>query len=352
MANFDTAEQTDDIFENESGTSPGVEGDVDETIQEPKDDPTAAELAEKEAADTKTAEDEKAAEDAKTAEAAAKNPAKGAPEGYVPHEALHEARLQAQELKTSLEAANQKLGIVDSLKDQLDELRKKGETTEVADPAPNKEEDPIAFLEWENRQLARDVKALKDKGAAEEKAATEAENNSKVSQEQQEKIQLFMKDTYNQVMEYQKTTAPDYSDAFKHVQTKRMEEYAALGVTDPAAQQQMFDREVMGVAWTASQNKLNPGEAMYNLAKAQGYVKAEKPADDGKDKDKDNDKGGDKGGETLEEQMIRLQKGAGAGGMGAGSQPEGELTLADINEMTDKEFDDFWSKNITGTSIY
>ncbi len=332
MANLG-AVNDDDIFD-EGGTSEGVADD--EATPTPPQDPAPPEPEDKAKPDAAPApaDDKPAGDD--------DNPAKHAPDGYVPHAALHQARLQIQDLQNQNLTMSKQLGVVEQLKVQLDEMRKAGKTSDNEDPAPNKEEDPIAYLEWENRQLKRDVQSIKDK--ENEQAQTDEQ-----TRQNQEKTQQLMSTIQTQVLDYEKSQ-PDYSQAFTYVMNKRAGEYKAMGITNPQDMVMAFDREVMQVAVSAIQRGMNPGEAMYKLAVAQGYKKAP----DGNQSDTNPAPNGGNGGDTsLKEHMDRLEKGQGAGSMGTGGEaPETGVTLQSIDMMTDAEFDAYWEKTFGNNSIY
>ena len=322
-----------------------VDNDPDKN-KEPTAEEIAASKAGKAVADEgeKDPEADAALAAAEAAKAAGKDAGdkgqKEVPSGFVPHAALHEARLEAKLLKQQLSDVSARLGVVDQLKSQLDAMRHAGKTTEKDDPAPNKDEDPVAYLEWENRQIKRDLKTVMDERNAGKQST---EENTK----QQAQIQSFMDDVREQVLDFEKAQ-PDYGNAFAHVAARRVEDYKAMGITKPDEIRMTLDREVMSVAATAMQRGINPGQAMYALAKNMGYVPA-KPADP-KPGDKPADK---KVGESLTDQLDRLEKGGKAGGMNGGADAgDTPLTLEAIDQMTDKEFDEYWNKNVGGNSIY
>lgn len=316
MANYETTGNADDIFEEP------VKDEEDEKAAAVDDGSTDDKDDKKDGAGnddaTSSKDDEKGG-----------NPAENAPEGYVPHAALHQARLQAKQLQDALEEANRKLGAVDSLKEQIMEIRntKQTQQEQSEDPKPDKDEDPLAYLEWQNRQMQKKLDAIEAAKNAEDEQAEQVTQS-------QAQLNQFMTNVREQVLEFEKTQ-PDYGKAFEFAVEKRMAEYEAMGVTDPQVKQQMFDREVMQVAATAMQNGLNPGASMYALAKSWGYTKAD--AGNGGD-------AADTGAGTLQEQMEALEKGGRAGGMGSGGSPASDADMPNIDAMTDAEFDAYWEK--------
>lgn len=326
MANFGPASD-EDIF------SEGGEDELDTQAAEEEETTDTSESEDT----TETQKDEEVKEEASVEEEKQEeddNPAKDAPKGYVPHAALHQQREINKELQAALDAANQRLGMVDGLKQQLDELRKAGQTSDDKDPAPDKEKDPMGYLEWENRQLKRDVESIKAERNT-EKQSTEQQSA------QQKNIQEFMTTVSTKVNEYANVQT-DYPQAFMYAMEKRMTEYEAMGIVNPQEKARMFDQEVMQVAATALKNRINPGEAMYKLAKSWGY--AVQKQDDGKGKD-------DK---SIQEQLDQLEKGKKAGSMAGGrsSPPEGELSVEEILKLPDDEFDREWAKRFGTNSIH
>ena len=320
----------DDDFLDEGGTSPDVATD-DETPASPPSEPPAE--------PSPPEPEDKGTEPG----AAPTNPAENAPEGYVPHQALHQQRELTKQVQTQLEQSNQTNASLRGMFDQLrDELKQSREANKPAEPTvddqlgprPNQEEDPIAALQWDNRKMSLEMESMKAAKTQETEATEQAT-------QQQEQLKQFMGAVRNKVMEFEKDT-PDYGNAYMYAQQKRMAEYDALGV-NPAQKEEMFFREVMQVAATAMQNGINPGQAMYNLATSWGYTK-----DPGKPPANNEPKG-----ETIEEQMARLEKGNQAGGMGnpGGASPETPISINDIDGMSDSEFDAWWDKQTGGNSI-
>ena len=198
------------------------------------------------------------------------------------------------------------------------------------------EEDPISALRKNQEQLQARIDAQNTEKSEEEKAAEAAEA-------QQTEFQNMLRTVSAQVAEFEAEN-PDYPQAFQFMMDKRIEEYKALGITDPVEIRQEFDREAIALSANALQRSVNPGEAVYKLAVGRGYVKTEALAEV-EDADAKN---------TLEESMDRLEKGSKASSSltgGSGGKSEGGLSLSDIDKMSDKEFDDLWDKMGSG-SIY
>ena len=125
---------------------------------------------------------------------------------------------------------------------------------------------------------------------------------------------------------------PDYRDAFQFFMQQRLSEYQALGMTDQNQLVQQFNAESIAISKTALQRGINPGQAVYDLAKLRGYVKS-----DGQQSGLEKE---------VNRQMDQLEKGGKAAQTlsGGGSAHKGDLTLADIENMDDAAFDALWDE--------
>ena len=322
MALDDIQEQFDD---NEA------EAMVDET--QPEADATSEAPVETE--QTETESQEAVAENQAEAEKPAEEEVK-----TVPYAALHEERMARKELQAQLNDVNQKLGMFQGLREELNELRK-GQNTQSEEARRQQleeefENDPIAALRKQNEELQ--AKIEQEQSVKEQQTEQEQQ-----AQAQQEQFQTMMRTVASQVAEFEESH-PDYSQAFQFLMDKRIEEYRAIGITSPQEIQMEFDREAIALSANALQRGVNPGQAVYDLAKSRGYTKSE-----GLDGVEDP-----VAKTTLEESMERLEKGASASKTltgGSGGKPEGSLSVAEIEKMSDAEFDKLWDE-MSGGGIY
>jgi len=150
---------------------------------------------------------------------------------------------------------------------------------EDKDPEPDKESDPLAHLDWRNRQLERTVQELQS-GRQQEQRISEAER------EEREVYGTFSAD-----VEREAASDPTFADAFVHLRETRFRElgfiYADIDITDTAQVatltgqeqaalsnniKQAFYNEQIMVARGAMKAGKSPAKVVANLARARGFV--------------------------------------------------------------------------------
>jgi hypothetical protein len=150
---------------------------------------------------------------------------------------------------------------------------------EDKDPEPDKDSDPLAHLDWRNRQLEKTVQELKS-GRQQEQQISEAER------EEREVYGTFSAD-----IEREAATDPTFADAFVHLRETRFRElgfiYADIDITDTAQVatltgqeqaalsnniKQAFYNEQIMVARGAMKAGKSPAKVVANLARARGFV--------------------------------------------------------------------------------
>jgi len=283
---------------------------------------------------TAAAKQEEAAETATQQEgkAAAEGEEKP-PKGYVRHEALSEARHINSELRDALLATQSKLAQVESLREELREWKASQNKQSDAERAAAEQEaydnDPVGFMKSKTDAMEAELRKLRDEGKLTEEQQQQA-------LEQQRQMAALTMQIATQVNEFKQTT-PDYEDAFNFLFEARLKEYAALGITNPAQVNQTFSQESYALAQAAMANKRNPGEAVYALAQARGYVKKDTTAatDEATQSGKND---------TLTQQLDKLENGQKAAQTlsGGGARNKGEVTLSDIEQMSEAEEDAFF----------
>lgn len=126
---------------------------------------------------------------------------------------------------------------------------------------PSYEEDPAEHLRQRGDQTAQSVEELNKR--------MEEFNQQSEMQRQQYELTQHVVASENEFRQ----TAPDYDDALAFLRGGRVQEYAAMGITDPAQQQQMLNQESIQLAASAVQAGLSPAELAYNIAVNRGYAK-------------------------------------------------------------------------------
>lgn len=78
---------------------------------------------------------------------------------------------------------------------------------------------------------------------------------------------------YAQAMEADfRSQNPDYDAAINHLTAMRHKVLEALGHREPVQRMQIIQQEGLGLAWNAIQQGRNPAEALYEIAKINGYA--------------------------------------------------------------------------------
>jgi len=254
----------------------------------------------------------------------------------VPYAALHEERQNRKELQAEMGNMREQMGQFKGLAEEMKEMRgSRAAEQEKTDEAAFSD-DPIEALRQQNLNQQAQIDGQNAAKTAEE------EQQAQLNQQQQD-FQAMMQNVSSKVAEFEGENA-DYPEAFKYLMDSKLNEYKAIGITDPMELQQTFDREAIALSVNAINRGVNPGESVYNLAKSRGYTKAEALSDVEDPIAKEN----------LDKTMDRLEAGTKAASTlsgGTGGKVEGDLTLADIDKMGDDEFDKLFDK-MSGGSIY
>lgn len=129
-------------------------------------------------------------------------------------------------------------------------------------PAPDKTTDPLGFITHSLEKLQAELAAVTAKNA-----------ESAQQTEQQQQVAALQNHVQTQVETFVKDHA-DYPDAYKHLVTMRMQDFADLGLTAQQAQAAM-EQEARSITQRALMTGKNPAELAYGMAKRYGYqVKA------------------------------------------------------------------------------
>jgi len=229
----------------------------------------------------------------------------------VPLSALNEARAQLRQTQAEMAQMRDQVGSVDNLRQQLDEFRNRDQ--QVSDEQEFNT-DPLGTIQ-------KQVKAL------DEKFTNQSEESFKAQQTQEYQQQAFSQ-IAAQVNEF-KSKTPDYDDALAHVMETRKQQLMAIGTPEQVANQRIA-AEAQEIGINAMQTGMNPGKIVYDLANQMGY-KAKQTA---------------KKLEVIEkgqQQSSTLSQSSGDAG-------ETGFSLTEIDNMSDKEFDAFWEKEMKPTN--
>ena len=254
---------------------------------------------------------EAAPEPEKQIDAAAEQPEKSERDSMVPYSALHEERMMRKETQQELKEMRDKLDSYSSLREELNQIRNANKSEKEQE---RYEEDPIGYLREQQEKLQETVQQTTSQREREQTQLREVQELQSTINAQ---VNSFVKDN------------PDYEQALQFMSERRIQDLTALGITDPQTQQQIINTEAWNIAQTSLQNNKNPAEVVYTMAKSWGYNAA-----------------GKAGKTDLENKVDTIEKGqqesktlSDAGGAAESTG----LSLADIETMSDEEFDKLWS---------
>jgi len=258
----------------------------------------------------------------------------------VPLAALHESREIIKELRAEIEESNKKLARYDKLDERLSAWEKAQQQTtqknEQEDFEREFEEDPISALRKKNEQLQARIDA-------QEQAKQQQTEEEKTLQSQQQEFATMIQTGADMVRQYAQDHK-DYPQAFNYLIERRTEEMKAIGITDQKQITEELNKESIALMANAMKRGVNPGETVYNLAKARGYIPTQL------DKDVEDPVTTDK----LDDELDRLEKGVNASQSlsgGGGGKPAGTtLTVDQIDAMSEEDFDKFWASMSKGRS--
>lgn len=218
--------------------------------------------------------------------------------------ALREEREEKKRLKAQIEEISSKTAGLEELRKQLDEQRRAAQ--EAAEKAKF-EEDPANYLKSELERVRQEQEKLQHQTVEERQA--------------QERETQFLQAVSSQVQSF-KTQTPDYDEAFQYAHDRRIEELRILGIPEQNLEA-VFVQESFALANQAMQQGRNPGEVVYQLAKHWGYKNTPK--------------------ESPEKTIERLEAGQKAAKtLNGGASPS--VTLKDIEQMSEAEFDKYWAE--------
>lgn len=214
------------------------------------------------------------------------------PEGFVPHQAMHQERTKRQELERKVAELEAK-------------LTPKAEEPEFVDPLENPE-GYRKYDEWSRAQALKRVEEWETKQAETQKQQQRFQEASRLEAE-------FAAQT------------PDYQSAAQFLHQTRVTELRSMGYADQEISQQIA-KDANALFDAASSVGMNPAELLYIRAQRAGYAKAEAQPEGQSEEDKIV---------QLNEAQRKTQGVSSAGG----SKQSGRLTATQLAEMSEAEFD-------------
>lgn len=227
------------------------------------------------------------------------------PPGFVPQEALHEARREVRETK-------ERMARMEALWQQLQQQRTQPQ--QQAPQIPDENEDPIGHLKALQRLTAQQLHQVNT-----ERAQRQAQ------EEQHARTQDMLNRYASSVKQFAKD-APDFNEAYQHLVNARDRELEIAGWRDPVKRQERLEYEEGLIVGQALHSGDNPGQILYELAKNRGY---KSPV-----------------AKEQENRLAQLQAGQKASKSLGGSKgsPEGVSSLEALSNLEGKEFDEAWAK--------
>lgn len=244
---------------------------------------------------------------------------------YITDAALREERANSKELRQELSGLRENMQKMLALKEQMEEFRKHQQAQqqhhEEQERDKRYEEDPV-------RALREDIEEIRSGKFKPEENRQEQERQQgqgyqqeqgQPTPEQVEQLREFGRTVASQVSEFKKDHA-DYDKALEYVTERRKRDYQLYGYQDENAIKRAIDAEAMQLAYTAVSQGKNPGELVYEMAKAWGWS-------------------GEQGKGKPEEEIRRQAEGLRQSGLSGG---DAAAIVKDIADMSDKEFDALW----------
>jgi hypothetical protein len=228
-------------------------------------------------------------------------------ESSVPLAALNESRAQLRQTQAELAQMRAQMADFAKLKEEIDTFRARQQETQQEQEFNS---DPLGVIQRQLRELDQKV-GQRDRGV--EQAGFGPQD------------QPIFQTIASQVQEFKKT-APDYDDALQHVLESRKQELMAMGANEYEASQRV-GVEAQELATNALRAGQNPGQIVYNLAKLRGYAAKQAAAKL----------------ETVSRGQAASQSLSGA----SGGAEKVDLSMKEIDSMSDKEFDAWWAKNMS-----
>lgn len=217
------------------------------------------------------------------------------PEGYVPHQAMHEERMKRQE-------AERRLAEFERMAQEM-QARQQAEAQRAQEPQwVDPLIDPEGFKRYQDHQLQQLQQQVMGQQQAMRRRMVHEQRLQEASRAETEFRQ----------------EAPDYDDAVKHVAEARAAELRMYGLDDAAIQRQIM-QDSNAIFDSAKRLNMNPAKLIYQLAQQRGYQA--KAVQDEQSR------------VVALAEAQRQTQGLGSGG----SRTSGRLTATQIAEMSEAE---------------
>jgi hypothetical protein len=233
---------------------------------------------------------------------------------FVPLAALHTERDKRKAIEGEFAQLREKHARADERLAVLSEALKGNVPAEKAttETPPDPEKDVFGFMRWQQKQIA-ELTAKLD--------TTTKETQNKLASS-------TLRQHYEGDVVKFKSEQPQFDAAKSFLVASRHKELEALGVADAAERQQMIDRQEAEIAVSAYRNKQRAPEILYKLAVARGFTPPAATATQQTTT-------------PAAEKLDAIAKGqaAAASLATAAGGPSGQLTMDEVANYTEAEFD-------------
>lgn len=271
--------------------SAAIEAMQSEEVTETDDTPSVA-LEEPEAVEASEPDADEAKPEFKTTR-------EKPPEGFVPHQAMHQERMMRQE-------AERKLAQFEAMIAQQQAEAQKAQEPQWTDPLI----DPDGFKKYDDFRTQRLERMVQQ-----QQQAFQARQAQEARQADVTRAEMAFK---------QET--PDYDDAVSHVAEARKAELRMYGLDEQQIARQIM-QDANGIYDSAKRMNMNPAQLMYQIAQQRGYQARQVQDEQARV-------------EALAEAQRQTQ-GLGSGG----SRQAGRLTMTQLSEMSEAELGALMAKD-------
>jgi hypothetical protein len=213
-----------------------------------------------------------------TAEAEQQHEESGAPkkDSVVPYGALHEERQRRKQWESDAKAKDAQLQQFVAIQAQRDQEWQVAQqrmqqilAAQYAQPVPDKQADPIAYMAHQAEQTQAEVQALRRQQWERDQAQQYAQQQQYEQQRQQQVVHQFVNRVTTSEAQF-KEQHPDYHNALTFAVDRRTKELHAAGWDEDKAREIAGDdARNLAVQWV--QRGQNPAAMAYAMAQAMGY---------------------------------------------------------------------------------
>jgi len=241
---------------------------------------------------------------------------------FVPHGAMHRERelRKAREAELAKERES-KVRVEERLKLIAEALQAQNQQQQAPeDPEPNEEEDPIGYIKWQKREMARIANRVDN-----------FERTTQASTQERAIHQAYAADAQR----YASQNA-EFAEAYRFLIAGRDAELQAYGIHDPAERNERINAEERELVRAALSEGASPAERVFKLAQARGYAKAQRAAQAAAQQPQSQTQS------KIDEINRGQQAAKSLSNVGGGNS--GEMTFEALDKMDNSEFDAFLSK--------